>query len=314
MIYVQMGGRIGNQLFRYAAARTLQLTFYPSEMLCLDFGYLSREGDPKNGWINGLRDYNIPKYEIHDKDGIIRNEGSILQKLISAKYYIGLKKFTRYQMDAELEYEKKWSDILNKAGVYWYRTGYIELLPSTAKDKLMSGCFEAPEYFQKNRKLLIKEFTPRKAPLECNRKLYNLIENTNSVCVSIRRGDYESNNRIRDLHRVCDDKYFNKAIQLMMEYLDHPNFFLFSDDIEWARENIHIKGAKVYSERGDDPTWEKLRLMSTCKHFIISNSTFSWWGQWLSINPNKVVISPSRWYNNSYKSPLITSEMVTISV
>ena len=62
---------------------------------------------------------------------------------------------------------------------------------------------------------------------------------------------------------------------------------------------------EVYYESGNDPVWEKLRLMSACKHFVISNSSFSWWGAYLSNNNDKLIIAPDRWYNNSSKLPAI---------
>ena len=90
-------------------------------------------------------------------------------------------------------------------------------------------------------------------------------------------------------------------------------FFLFSDDVEWVKENIYT-GCETYCEDGTDPVWEKLRMMSSCKHFIISNSTFSWWAQYLSTYKNKIVISPCRWFNNDFESPLIEDDFIKIEV
>ena len=84
---------------------------------------------------------------------------------------------------------------------------------------------------------------------------------------------------------------------------------MFSDDIEWVKNNIYT-GCVTYYEDGTDPVWEKLRLMSACKHFVVSNSTFSWWTQYLSKSENKIVISPSRWFNNDYESPLIAKDWI----
>lgn len=92
-------------------------------------------------------------------------------------------------------------------------------------------------------------------------------------------------------------EYENKWHErLERNVIENPVFFMFSDDIEWVKNNIHTE-CVTYYEDGTDPVWEKLRLMSACKHFIVSNSTFSWWTQYLSANENKVVVSPSRWFN-----------------
>ena len=96
---------------------------------------------------------------------------------------------------------------------------------------------------------------------------------------------------------VCDKDYFLKAMDEAKKRISNPTFIFFSDDIEWVRENIHCD-VPCYYESGKDPVWEKLRLMYSCKHFIISNSTFSWWAQYLSRNENKIVIAPDRWSNN----------------
>lgn len=100
----------------------------------------------------------------------------------------------------------------------------------------------------------------------------------------------------------------------MQELVEDPVICFFSDDIKWVKTNIKIEGAKVYYESGEDPVWEKLRLMYSCKNFIISNSTFSWWAQYLSKNPNKIVISPNRWYNAPGPYPLILDSFITVEV
>jgi hypothetical protein len=101
---------------------------------------------------------------------------------------------------------------------------------------------------------------------------------------------------------------------VIKQKVQNPVFFLFSDDVDWVKTNVQTGECETYCEDGTDPVWEKLRMMSMCKHFIISNSTFSWWAQWLSTNDNKIVISPSRWFNNDYQSPLIDSNWITIKV
>ena len=86
---------------------------------------------------------------------------------------------------------------------------------------------------------------------------------------------------------------------------------MFSDDIEWVKNNIYT-GCVTYYEDGTDPVWEKLRLMSACKHFVVSNSTFSWWAQYLSENEKKIVISPSEWYLDSRKNDLQSKQWILL--
>lgn len=308
MIFVEMGGRLGNQLFRYSAARALQLRYYPSEKLVLSFNYLMNPAYSDDSFTDNLKFFNVAPYDIYDRKGkVLFGPTDLGQKILCARYYSGLRNYTDYDMTAEVAYEKRWSGRLNAAGVYWYRVGDIALTPSTRKNKFLSGTFEAPSYFEDYRSQLLKEFTPKEPPLAKNSALYDVIIDTDSVCVSIRRGDYESNPEYKKLYSICDRAYFDAAIWRVRELLPSPVFVLFSDDIAWARDNIHT-GCETYYEDGTDPVWEKLRMMSRCKHFIISNSTFSWWCQWLSENHNKVVVSPGRWFNNGFDSPLIDRE------
>ena len=156
------------------------------------------------------------------------------------------------------------------------------------------GYFESPKYFNSIKKELQKEFTPKEKPLAKNKKLYQEIKDNNSVCISIRRGDFVTNEKYKKEHFVCDELYFKKAINKMNAKIKDPKYIVFSDDINWVKENMKFPKGTLY-ETGNDPVWEKLRLMYSCKHFIISNSSFSWWAQYLSRNKEKIVIAPKIW-------------------
>ncbi len=130
--------------------------------------------------------------------------------------------------------------------------------------------------------------------------MYKMIEDSNSICISIRRGDFVTDSEISKRNLVCDSNYFYRAIDEMNKRVKNPRYVVFSDDVEWCKNNIDFPKDTIY-EDGTDPIWEKLRLMYSCKHFIISNSTFSWWAQYLSRNKDKVVIAPSKWKNFSYR-------------
>jgi hypothetical protein len=182
------------------------------------------------------------------------------------------------------------------------------------KKIVCKGCFEVPALFEHIKPILMEEFTPKQPPRPENRALYDIINSTNSICVAIRRGDYLSE-RFRPRFLVCDQNYFDRALEKAKELVENPVFIFFSDDIEWVKENVKTD-APAYYESGNDPVWEKLRLMYSCKHFIISNSTFSWWAQYLSRNTtNKIVISPDHWFNikDAPHSPLIADDFIKIT-
>jgi hypothetical protein len=312
MIYIEMYGRLGNQFFRYAAARAVQLKYYPNEKLIFNFQQINDLHKKDPTFYNVLNDFCVADYEVYHKNGkVLKNETNLFQKIVCAFYYRGLKKIKTVNMTEQVSYERKWLPILNNAGIYWFRTGYCKIKKSKFKNKFLSGGFESPDYFENIREILLKEFKPKHNLLEKNISFLKKIKETNSICLSVRRGDFENDNKIKALHSVCDKNYFLKAIEIIKQKINDPVFFLFSDDIEWVKENINT-GCETYYEDGTDPVWEKIRLMSACKHFIISNSTFSWWCQWLSTNKDKIVVSPSHWFNNDYDSPLISKNWIQI--
>lgn len=146
--------------------------------------------------------------------------------------------------------------------------------------------------------------------VECIEML-DCINNNESVCISIRRGDFLNKEFINSRY-ICTEDYFQKAIKIMRELIPDSYFCVFSDEIDWVRENFDF-GEKVIFESGKNSISEKLYMMSLCKHFIISNSTFSWWAQYLAQNKEKIVISPDKWFNyDGFVHPLIDPNWILI--
>ncbi len=136
--------------------------------------------------------------------------------------------------------------------------------------------------------------------------LVHKIQNTNSVCMHIRRGDYLKLENLDSLG-VCSTNYYFNSVDLMIEKLNKPNFFVFSDDIEWCKNNIRING-NSYFIPNSFTNIDSFYLMRNCKHYIISNSTFSWWPAWLSNFESKIVIAPKIWWkSNPHNSPVLNN-------
>jgi len=119
--------------------------------------------------------------------------------------------------------------------------------------------------------------------------------NTNSVSIHFRRGDYVTNPLTSQHHGVCSNKYYQDAISLLKSKISQPHFFLFSDEPEWLKTNVSLQ--EPFRIIDNNPGYVDLYLMSNCKHNIIANSSFSWWGAWLNNNPDKIVIAPHKWFN-----------------
>jgi len=134
------------------------------------------------------------------------------------------------------------------------------------------------------------------------------ITDVESVSVHIRRGDYISNPITNQYHGSLDIGYYQNALKIMLKKINNPHFFVFSDDYEWAERNIKSDSPITYIKHNSAKNYEDLRLMSMCKHHIIANSSFSWWGAWLASNKNKMVIGPQKWflgkkYNDADRMP-----------
>lgn len=124
------------------------------------------------------------------------------------------------------------------------------------------------------------------------------IQNSNSVSLYVRRGDYVKFEKMKKIMGDTDLSYYVRAVSYIAERVPAPHFFILSDDIAWCRENIKIPFPAMYLDEkiaGSKYAFY-LELMSLCKHNIIANGTFSWWGAWLNENPGKIIIAPKKWH------------------
>lgn len=313
MIYLEIAGRLGNQMFRYAFARKLQKELQEKDLI-INFHRVDREEG--TGWEDSLTLFHTQYIADHEGKSVLKcKQMSIRQKMIYLFYRITsflIRKVTKDEKKFQLRYQK-W---LSKNGLYWLELGYYPYQYTKNKSSFyyVYGCFECAKYFDDIRLELLEEFTPKKPEGNKNKALYEKIRNTESVCMSIRRGDFVSDPKFQKKYQVCTPEYYYEAVKKMKEKLPNMNLFIFSDEIEWAKENLNFGDIPVFYEDGTDSVDEKLRLMYSCKHFILSNSTFSWWAQYLSRNENKVVISPSRWYADGKQSDLIEENWLKIEV
>ena len=306
MISKYMRGRLGNQMFQYAMIREIQEKNGNTDKIYLNF---SKYIKSKN-FEDELKYFKVKEYEEVEKIQL-----SLIQKFLILYYKIR-KRIIRF-VDPKNYYKKrhiledKIKDNLIKKGIYWMEDGYLKTTKTKTKNKIVIGHFESSKNFNDIKNKLIKEFEPKSPCLDKNKKIYKLINSTNSVCITVRRGDFVTNKKFSERFNVCDLNYFLKSIEIMKEKINNPTFFIFSDDIEWCKQNIKMD-SNVYYEGGNDPVWEKLRLMYSCKHFIISNSTFSWWAQYLSRNNKKVVIAPKKWQKYGYNDDIYEENWILI--
>jgi hypothetical protein len=163
--------------------------------------------------------------------------------------------------------------------------------------------FQSEKYFADCTENIRKEF-------QFKNKLQ--IPDGNTVAIHIRRGDYV---KLADIHLVCTPAYYENAIDYVQSEIENPVFYVFSEDLEWVKQNISIPGNSVFVDYNHNlPSSRDMQLMSLCKHQIISNSSYSWWAAWLNQNPGKIVVAPDRWFADGRYTDIYTDYMVRVSI
>jgi hypothetical protein len=162
---------------------------------------------------------------------------------------------------------------------------------------ILIGVWQAESYFADIKDIIQKRFVFNAPKDEDNRIIIDKISSCNSVSIHIRRGDYLNDRWKEILGIIKDNSYYINAVKLIEEKVENPKYFIFSDDLDWAKENLNLPGSIYIGHNRGKKSYIDMYLMSLCKHNIIANSTFSWWGAWLNKNQNKIVVMPDRWVN-----------------
>jgi len=193
-------------------------------------------------------------------------------------------------------YNKSWGKkLLSRWKVFKNEYSYDKRFESLTDNTILFGYFQNEEYFRKYKSQIRKDFTFKNELNGKNKDIAKKMSETESVSMHIRRTDYMSPSSTL---AVLDMAYYQQAINLMREKVNNPFFFIFSDDIEWVRDNLDVGSIPhVFIDwNTGKESYIDMQLMSLCKHNITANSSFSWWGAWLNNNENKIVIAPSLWY------------------
>ena len=276
MIIVKLMGGLGNQMFQYAAARRLALRH--DVPLKLDLSFL--EGD-QNG--------NTPRRFALDCFAINAGKASRREVVLMSG-------------QAATRPETFLARVSRKICHYTdYRERFFRFDPKVLclpDNTYLEGYWQSEQYYTDYAETIRREFMVKQPLLGRNRELADEIRSVNAVSVHIRRGDYVTDLGTNAVHGLCSTEYYRKAEEMIVQSVEKPVFFVFSDDPEWVEVNFEPRCPVIYSNRNGEVPYEDLRLMSLCRHHIIANSSFSWWGAWLSVNPDKIVIAPERWFND----------------
>lgn len=282
MILIRLMGGLGNQMFQYAFS--ISLAKNSKTDLKVD--------------DTMLLDRSLPNEVITHRDLVLNKIFHIDITYASQKdveYYNG-KKYTN--IIGKLFNKFLWQFKKHKLIIEKSREFDPNLLK--IKDNVcLVGSFQSELYFKHYSSEIKQAYSFREKILPISDKLADLLISTNSVCIHVRRGDYVSSPLYSDVIGALPMSYYDKAIDVMSKKISSSTFFVFSDDINWCK--IEFKKYKiplVYVEdlHAGELAGNYLQLMTLCKHFIISNSTFAWWGAWLSKHEHKIVIAPDKWF------------------
>lgn len=282
MVIVRLNGGLGNQLFQYAAG--FALARKNGSELKIDLTTF----DNQRGNRDTIRAPDIQKFSL---SAPVANRQEIearknpLGVISRSARFLRQRIFKRYYSDWHPEI------LLLKGDIY------------------LDGYFQCENYFSDYLNPLLREFRLRPdlaGEVETLGKSIDLLRNT--VSLHVRRGDYVSDARISALHNICRVDYYQRALAEIKGRLREFNLVVFSDDIHWVRENLalgenalYVSGAKTSAGKPLSAPQE-LVLMSRCRHHIISNSTFSWWGAYLNRRMDKIVVAPGLWNRSKIDS------------
>lgn len=179
---------------------------------------------------------------------------------------------------------------------------------------IIYGFHQTHIYADRIREILLKDFEFDIESGSDLEKIYNEIAQKNAVSIHIRRGDYLSEESQKIYGNICTQEYYDKAMEYIEKQVGEYEFIFFSNDIAWVKKNYCMKNAIYIEKQMFDHycDWYDMCLMSICKHNIIANSTFSWWGAWLNQNSEKIVIAPKRWINLCEYEDIYPKDWITL--
>lgn len=215
----------------------------------------------------------ISEFETYKLHAYSLNHCNIIENFASSKDLVGLK----HVREKHFHFDPEISHLSN--GIF------------------LDGYWQSEKYFAGIAEIIRHELTVKSQLSGKDRVIAEQIISCESVSVHIRRSDYLPNTYTEQLLETCSLDYYLYSVEHIAHTLNRPHFFIFTDDKDWTRENFQLPYPITFVDHnGPDKNYEDMRLMSLCKHNIIANSTFSWWGAWLNNNPDKIVFAPKKWF------------------
>lgn len=248
----------------------------------------------KGGLGNQMFQYATGKYLAHKNETDLLIHKSFDNKKDTQRNF-ELDKFNLTCTETD-DFKKSFLDKVLRNFHFDYEPKLIEKKFQDNKKYYLDGYFQSEKNFLPIRDVLLKEFS-LKSEFQSDQflKLSDKIsQEKNSISIHVRRGDYIIDPKAQKHHGSCSLSYYKKAVRAISKKISEPKFYIFSDDPEWVLNNLKLPNSEIISGHGLS-IQEEMILMSKCKHNIVANSSFSWWGAWLNQNNDKMVIAPTPW-------------------
>lgn len=287
MIVAYLQGGLGNQLFQYAFGRYLSHKHCTDLLLDLDWFSSPRPGET-------IRSLDLVFFQINASCAC--EDQQERWKKYRSRYVKYFSFFQPLRLIREASSRR------------------IESFKSSPDNSYLFGFWQSETFFLEIRHLLLSELIPSQALDHSALLLDQEMQASQSISIHVRRGDYVSSKSASAFHGTCSLAYYQQAIQLLSDRFDNPVFYIFSDDIDWCRNNLVFRYPSIFvPDFVASKSWQDLWLLSRCKNHIIANSSFSWWGAWLSQNPDKVVVAPRQWFaSRSLPAELLPKSWIKI--
>lgn len=281
IIIVNLVGGLGNQMFQYACASALAMQLRMPLKVTRDmFGVYTFHNGPELDRVFSLELDVARIAELRRMIGLLR-VSPVIRRLLASESLQSLRG-RNFIKEPHFCY---WGGLLERAR----RGGYLQ------------GYWQSERYFSRHSAIVRSDFVFRQEPNKKNAELIHTMRKSVAVSLHVRRGDYVSNPKTHAIHGTCSEEYYLSAIAWMSDRIPTPRFFVFSDDPAWVEANLatHVPNMVIVDHNHGSESFNDMRIMSLCRHHIIANSTFSWWGAWLNPDPKKIVVAPRNWFVNS---------------
>lgn len=289
MITIKLIGGLGNQMFQYACARRLALK--RGVKLKFDLTFLLHRL-PRNNFT--FRNYELGVFNIEESFTFLSKIAFYFNNLAFIASFIKSRLIKFFYPGYRVE----------EVDPRYFESRILDL----GKDVYLSGQWAHEKYFFDIKEVIRQDFTFKNPLDEKNKELADMINSTNSISLHIRRGDCVGS-EIDEKRNLC---YYQEACDYILKNISNPVFFIFSDDSNWVKKNLKISAKYIVVDcnKGRD-SYLDMKLMSLCKHNIMANSTFSWWGAWLNANQQKIVVAPKQWNNlQKYNDEIFTNSWI----